>query len=481
MIEKEPAQEKFSIPPENKKKRKITLIAFGAAVLIFLIGASILAYYFVIMRPHVVLVERALTKFFEASSFHFKLDITTELKDVPEVEGGDTGVYKGILEGDIAGWNSGNSRIALAGEFTVTSQSVLSKAIAGGEARIFDLERLYGRLTKFNWPIMHSSDAERSNLIQPHMNEWILLGLNDFLQEELDRKIETIQGPLFTKEEFARLADHASKMIISEKIGTEKIDGVSTWRYRAKLKPEQYQSFIFEFGKILLVDKFKIISLEELYREIRTITLGEEFAKEFNAEVWIGQGDSFVRKIIFTHQDDSSNSKIIILFSKFNEPVTIEEPKEVIPFNQVKDIFFGQLPSDKKTPEEERRIRDSGKKSELFMFGPGLLSQYKDGAGVYPSTGGKLLKMRQNDPETRAFCNKLELGEFEEKAGFLPSTGICPSTSFFSGPNDFFGYKSNGTFYELTAVLEDSNDPECIIEGGICIFRIRNDKVVSKK
>ena len=51
-----------------------------------------------------------------------------------------------------------------------------------------------------------------------------------------------------------------------------------------------------------------------------------------------------------------------------------------------------------------------------------------------------------------------------------------------NGHPRFYGYKSeNGTSYELTAVLEDQTNKECIETGKFCIYKIVDGKVVSHK
>lgn len=42
-------------------------------------------------------------------------------------------------------------------------------------------------------------------------------------------------------------------------------------------------------------------------------------------------------------------------------------------------------------------------------------------------------------------------------------------------PKSFYGYKSDGYSYELTAVLENKNDKRCTVEGSLCIHRVKND------
>lgn len=44
-----------------------------------------------------------------------------------------------------------------------------------------------------------------------------------------------------------------------------------------------------------------------------------------------------------------------------------------------------------------------------------------------------------------------------------------------SGGDRYYGYKSNGVSYELTAVLEDNKDSRCKVEGNYCIYRLKKE------
>jgi len=46
---------------------------------------------------------------------------------------------------------------------------------------------------------------------------------------------------------------------------------------------------------------------------------------------------------------------------------------------------------------------------------------------------------------------------------------------------DYYGYWSDGNTYRLTAFLKNTLDPECVMEGNKCVYKIENGKVVSKK
>jgi hypothetical protein len=49
-------------------------------------------------------------------------------------------------------------------------------------------------------------------------------------------------------------------------------------------------------------------------------------------------------------------------------------------------------------------------------------------------------------------------------------------------PRSFYGYQTHGpNTFELTAALENNFDPECVIENDLCIFRMVNGEITSKK
>jgi len=56
------------------------------------------------------------------------------------------------------------------------------------------------------------------------------------------------------------------------------------------------------------------------------------------------------------------------------------------------------------------------------------------------------------------------------KGGFLTESYKDPS-----GGDKYYGYKSDGVSYELTAVLEDSKDSRCSIKGNYCIYRLKKE------
>lgn len=46
---------------------------------------------------------------------------------------------------------------------------------------------------------------------------------------------------------------------------------------------------------------------------------------------------------------------------------------------------------------------------------------------------------------------------------------------------DYYSYWSDGKNYELTAILKNPDDSECIMEEGNCVYKVRNGEIISKK
>lgn len=73
-----------------------------------------------------------------------------------------------------------------------------------------------------------------------------------------------------------------------------------------------------------------------------------------------------------------------------------------------------------------------------------------------------------------------ETGLPAELEGVLDFSGEAP-TPPTRAPSSFYGFKYDGENYELTAALDNKYDPECIVEGNFCIYKVVNGEVVSTK
>lgn len=113
-----------------------------------------------------------------------------------------------------------------------------------------------------------------------------------------------------------------------------------------------------------------------------------------------------------------------------------------------------------------KKTRDAMRKSNLSYIYSRLISYYDDHGDAYPVSGDRMIKL--NDKETAAY-KELVPGYVNE--------------DFMKDPNDpdsYFGYKSpDGKDFELTAVLENSEDKDCIKTGSLCIYKYNSEGVVS--
>ncbi len=121
------------------------------------------------------------------------------------------------------------------------------------------------------------------------------------------------------------------------------------------------------------------------------------------------------------------------------------------------------VPSVTSTPA----TRDASRKAGLASIAILLEAYKKDHNNRYPESSGLDRIIGTN------------------KVGVLYSSLVpryTPTLSYDPNPNSFYGYHSDGTTYQLSAVLENPRDPECVLEGSLCIYRINErGEVMSRK
>ena len=120
---------------------------------------------------------------------------------------------------------------------------------------------------------------------------------------------------------------------------------------------------------------------------------------------------------------------------------------------------------------------DSAQKGSLGFLKT-VLNAYFSKKSQYPTTENKLVLFDAENLEQTIIFKELS-PVLETLTPLFPYLDWKILTPRFNARH---GYRSDGkTYYELTAVLDDTSDPECVVEGNFCIYRIRNGEVVSKK
>lgn len=149
-------------------------------------------------------------------------------------------------------------------------------------------------------------------------------------------------------------------------------------------------------------------------------------------------------------------------WKSYSEQKGLEEGKSIdVPINPVKESADGvdggngtgeqvQIPSGSE--------RDNQRKLDLAEIARAIEEYAKFNKGEYPVTVGYEKISDKNNV----------LNQILRRDGYLTKEYADPS----SGAS-FYGYKSDGKSYELTAVLENKNDISCMNIGNYCIYILK--------
>jgi len=225
-----------------------------------------------------------------------------------------------------------------------------------------------------------------------------------------------------------------------ERTGTEKVDGVSCYAYNLRINGQQLAQY--------LSGQLSIIS--DLISEISVI----------QAKVYIGKKDHLIRKFEISASESSGrisiSNNISLLFGGFGESQEIslpdaEEAKEE-QWQTIKNYFLGTETSTELTVEQ----KDAQRKKDLNSIKTALQA-CQETEGSYPSTDGEIIKTRdKNTVLSQALV-----------PDYLENLPVDPETDKY-----YYGYSSDGASFKLTAILENTDDPEGILVGDYFLYVI---------
>lgn len=113
-----------------------------------------------------------------------------------------------------------------------------------------------------------------------------------------------------------------------------------------------------------------------------------------------------------------------------------------------------------------KKSRDSVRKANLSYIYSQLLIYYDEHGDTYPVGGDKMIRL--NDKDTAVYK--------ELVPGYVSEDKIKDPKD----PGAYFGYKSpDGKDFELTALLENLEDKDCIKTNDLCIYKYGAEGVVS--
>ena len=257
-------------------------------------------------------------------------------------------------------------------------------------------------------------------------------------------KITNINAESTSSSKASKLSDLISG---GERIGSEKINGVSCYVYEVKINNSAFEGLLSN----------SLPSLAWLGRDVSFST----------AKFYLGKKDHFMHKAEINYSNNPGNitikNKIVINFKNIGSNIQITTPssEEVTEKNwgDIKNTFVSgtATATPTSTPTNTPQERDTLRKADLKKIQDALLA-YKVKNGKYPSTSGVVEK-------TNADSSSLKTALVPE---FLASLPVDPSN-----PQYYYGYKSdNGSKCELTSVLEVKTDPDGEDIGGYWIYKL---------
>lgn len=145
------------------------------------------------------------------------------------------------------------------------------------------------------------------------------------------------------------------------------------------------------------------------------------------------------------------------IFLKDISSLEIVEEMNFLP-NQAFSADF-EIKDDGTIDLASKKARDAMRKSNLSYIYSRLISYFDDHNDMYPISGNMMVKF--NDRNSTVYK---ELVPKYVDADFMKDP---------KDPDSYFGYKSlDGKGFELTAVLENSEDKDCVIKNNLCIYKL---------
>ena len=260
---------------------------------------------------------------------------------------------------------------------------------------------------------------------QPPSQEWFASPKEQFISQEIV--------------DFLKVNTWKSRVQNARFIGSEKINNQTTRHFNYTITSRDAQAT----GQNVLVDVWYSKKPEKIKIEQSASQHGVTLT--INAEITLSNWNTAV---VITAPEQSVTDGAHALTDIFSQDVLVEETLTPTPTPET-------VPA---TPviSSEAQERDVTRKADLKAIADALSTQYAK-VGAYPDTDDSV--HQANDPQG-------VLSVLVEK-GYLKALPNDPQASTY-----YYGYRSDGTHYSLSGVLEDTSDTSGKTVGNYFIYRI---------
>lgn len=349
----QPLQSFSTFPSQPQMKANKTLLAIISVIGMLVIGGGALAYFYYFQSPEKI-VQRMATKLADVESLEYSGEIKAEV-DASSLTGG-TSLLQPVQPTE-ATKKASNFSINFNGVSNVKdlnnpqgsfSFNINTDALTEGQFN-FELEvRNVGKII-----YVKISDVPNLGLfdLSAVKNQWVKIDTEalkkQFGLEKLEEQLKEAQKQQeLSPEQIEKLKEaiqQAEILKITQKLPSEKINGVSTHHYKFAIDKQGIKKLTTDISQIVQNKALTEKELADFDKSLEAIELPE-------GEIWIGKKDLLPYKVSLsstikeTEQSKTSGKiSFTLLFKNFNKPVQIDIPAQAKPLEEVLGGLFGGL------------------------------------------------------------------------------------------------------------------------------------------
>lgn len=318
----------FSTPLTQPSKRlNKTLLAVISIIGVSIIGGGVFGYFYYFQSPEKI-VQKMTARLIEIKSLEYSGEVKIEV---------DTGDSLGGTSNFSINFTGLSDIQKLDDPRSLFSFNIKTDALPQGEFA-FGLEiRTIGKIAYVKLNDVPSLDFFDLSAVK---NQWIKIDAEVLKKQFGLEKVEEQLKEAEKKQELSpeqieklKIAVKQAKIFkITEKLASEKIEGINTYHYKFTIDKEEI--------KKLFIDISQVITLTE--KELADFDKSLETSELPEGEIWIGKKDLLPYKISLSstiEETDKSKTSgkvsFTLWFKNFNKPVQIDIPAQVKPLEEV--------------------------------------------------------------------------------------------------------------------------------------------------
>ncbi len=432
------AQQFSTISQQPERRINKTLLAIFSILGILIIGGGVFGSFYYFKETPEKVIETMRTRFAEVKALEYHGEIKAEVA-IPDLLGG--GSFMQPAQQTTSSKKASDFSINLNGKSDVGDLNN-PKGLFVFNIKTDALKELTQRESAFGLEVRAINKVvyvKFNNLpnlgffdLSVLSNQWIKID-TEAIKKQLD--LEKFEGQKEAQKQQELTPEQAEKLRqiiaqanvfkVTEKLASEKIEGMDTHHYKFLIDKNELKKLIVDISGVVqnktLTDK-----------ELTEFDKGLEAIGSLGGEIWIGKKDYLPYKLLFTIGiKETAEPKITgqltttLSFKNYNKPIQIDIPSPVKSIEEISDQLFSST---------KEKARDARRQADISQIQIRLEIYYVEN-NSYPFSLNELSSQKD-----------------------LPSMPVDPLT------NQPYQYQLqlNGTDYQVCAKLESTKTQKCV-------------------